>query len=114
MIEAKIIDFLKNTAGITNVFAELPEDVPDEFVILTLMERSTKNFITTATFNLYSYAEGKVRAIQLDASVRASMRLFEGMSDISSCKQTNGADVPDVWLNKYRYSSTYNIVYYDD
>ena len=114
LIEAKIIEYLAQTLG-CEVFAELPEVVHTEkFVLITVVNRSKSNQISRVTVDIYSYADSKAECAALDDLVRQFMPITAGLNEISSCKQTNGDDVPDVWLNKYRYRSVFNIVYYDD
>lgn len=114
IIEAKAIEFLKFIMCMEDVYAELPETVPDSFLLVGVVDRIKKNQITTATLEVYSYETSKARAASLDAKVRQCLPLIVSDDSISGCKLQGGDDVPDAWLEKYRYRSLFNIVYYDE
>lgn len=114
LIEQIVIDHLKSELKIDDVYAEVPEIAPDSFVLITVIDRRKKNFIDSITMEFHSYAPSKAEAAALDTSVRKSVERLISRDDISSCRLGGGDDDPDVWLNKYKYRSYYNIVYYDD
>lgn len=114
IIEKKVIDFLRFTLCLDHVYAELPEISPDEFVLITVVDKLSSNQISRVTIEVYSYAGSKAGAIELDARVRSNMPLLAADNEVSSCRHSGGDDNPDIWLGKYRFRSVFNIVYYDD
>ena len=114
LIEQIVIEHLKTILGTDDIYAELPEAVPESFVLLTITDRRQQNFIDSVTMELHSYAKSKAEVSALDKSVRKAMETLVIHDEISSSKIGGGDDEPDVWLEKYRYRSIYNIVFYDD
>ena len=114
LIEEIIINHLKSVFGTADIYAEMPENVPDAFVLISVTDRRRRNLIDSATVEFHSYAKTKADASALDKSVRIALETLTDHDEVSSCRIGGGDDEPDVWLEKYRYRSYYNIVFYDD
>ena len=114
LIEAKVIAHLKDKLGTDYVYAEMPEQVPPSFVLVSVRERTRANYIDRATLETCSYAMSKAEASALNDFVMASMESRPEHDEISAARFGGCDDDPDAWLEMYRYRSVFNLVYYDD
>lgn len=114
MIENKILDYLQRKLNTTYVYLETPKTSHASYVVFQIVDRTRTNFIDAVTVRLWSYGKTKEEAAQLDQQVRNAMYDITDLSDISSSSLGGGADDYDTSLNKYRYSSYFNITYMED
>ena len=114
LIEKVVLDHLKTKLNSNDVYLETPEVVPSEFVEFRIEARGDANYISAVTFEIYSEADSKLAAANLDKRVRDAMgSLIEG-DLIASSKLGGGRSEMDNALKKYRYVSYYNVIFYDD
>ena len=114
LIEKVVLDHLKTKLNSNDVYLETPEVIPSEFVEFRVEARGKVNQIDAVTFEIYSEADSRLAAAQLDKRVRDAMEsLIEGDS-ISSSKLGGGRVEMDNALRKYRNVVYYNVIYYDD
>ena len=113
-IEQLIIDHLKTKLSTDYVYAETPEAVPVKFVLISVVDRGRTNFIDRVTVEFYSHAESKAEASELNDMVMEAVWSLPEHNEISGVRLGGGDSEPDVWLELYRYRSTYNIVFYGD
>lgn len=110
MIEKIIRDYLLEKLDV-NVYLEIPDSMPDEFVVINIIDRSRENYIDAVTADIHSYASDKLSAIKLDNSVRNAMYDFIDVDEISACKLGGGNDSNDTSIKRYRYRAFFNITY---
>ena len=114
LIEKVVLDHLKTKLNSNDVYLETPEVIPIEFVEFRVEARGKVNQIDAVTFEIYSEADSRLAAAQLDKRVRDAMEsLIEGDS-IASSKLGGGRVEMDNALRKYRNVVYYNVIYYDD
>lgn len=114
MIETKILDYLQRTLDTTYVYLETPKTSHNSFVVFQIVDRTRENLIDAVTVRLWSYGKTKEEAATLDDLVRKAMYDITDVADISSSTLGGGADEYDLSLNKYRYSSYFNITYMEE
>ena len=114
MIENKILDYLQRKLNTTYVYLETPKTSHASYVVFQIVDRTRTNLIDAVTVRLWSYGKTKEDAALLDQQVRNAMYDITDLSDISSSSLGGGADDYDTSLNKYRYSSYFNITYMED
>ena len=114
MIETKILDYLQRTLDTTYVYLETPKTSHASFVVFQIVDRTRTNMIDAVTVRLWSYGKTKEDAAILDDEVRKAMYDITDLTDISSATLGGGADDYDTALNKYRYSSYFNITYMEE
>lgn len=110
MIEKTVLDYLTETLQTDNVFLELPNDLPDEFIVFHVIDREKKDHINAVTIEFYSYGKTKLGAAQLDERLRDAMDNIESIPDIS-CHFGGGNDSPDNAIKRPRYRAYYNLFY---
>lgn len=111
MIEVDILQYLMTELGSDNVCLEIPKDMPSEFVVFQIVDRSRENLIDAVTVRFWSYAKTKAEAAVLDAKVRGAMQDFDERPNISRSKMDGGRDDYDTSLKRYRYQCYFNITY---
>lgn len=114
MIENKILDYLQRTLNTTYVYLETPKTSHASYVVFQIVDRSRSNLIDAVTVRLWSYGKNKEEAAQLDKMVRDAMYNITDVDDISASTLGGGADDYDTSLNRYRYSSYFNLTYMEE
>ena len=115
MIEYIISEYLRDTLEMDGVYLEVPKkNVPDEFVVFQIVDRSRDRLIDAVTVELYSYGPTKEKAAQLDERVRGAMYDITGLDEVSASRLGGGNDAPDTTLKRYRYRSYFNLTYMED
>lgn len=114
LIEALAISHLKTKLNTTNVYAQTPEAIPPEFVVVRVDERDETNHISSATLEIGSYSNDKYHAAILDQSVRRAMESLIESDYVTKSELGGGRDSQDDALKKHRYLSYINVIYYDD
>lgn len=114
MIETKILDYLQRTLNTTYVYLETPKTSHASYVVFQIVDRSRVNLIDAVTVRIWSYGKTKEEAAILDSSVRKAMYDITEVEDISASTIGGGADDYDTSLNRYRYSSYFNITYMEE
>lgn len=112
LIEERVRNYLEGVfqeEGIP-VVLEIPEVIPDTFVLFQLVDRERENQINAVTLEFRSYAPSKYEAAELDEMVRDAMDDLHATSDIT-CQLGGGNDAPDTTLKRYRYRCYYNLFY---
>lgn len=114
LIEKVVLEYLKTKLDISDIYLETPSDLPERFVLFRVEDRGKVNHIDAVTLEIFSEADSKLEAAELDHSVRIAMESLAENSYVSSSKLGGGRDEPDNMLKKYRYVCYYNVIYYDD
>ncbi len=111
LIEALVLQYLKTKLDMSEIYTELPDTLPDRFVILTLADRGKADQINAATIEIMCYArKSKYEAATLDEDIREAMEEIGGTEDVSY-RFGGGDDNPDTTLKMYRYRSYHNLYF---
>lgn len=108
MIEEIIIEYMNRTLE-APVYAEMPEEKPEEFVLVEKTGSSRKNYLDFATIVLQSYAESMHRAAALNEKVKAAMDDIISYEQISKSKLNSDYNFTDTETKQYRYQAVYEI-----
>lgn len=116
MIEIMIMDFLKaqkfEEIG-TNVFLEVPKEVPEDYILIQKTSGNISNHIKNGTLAIRSISsKSKYKAALINEKVINSLIYKLDNSKIISCALNSSYDFPDVTTKKYRYQSVYSFKYY--
>lgn len=111
MIETIILNYLKSKLETSDVYLEIPKDIPSEFIVFQVVDRERENLIDAVTVEICSYSTSKALTCALDETVRNAMYDFTDEDSISSCRLSGGNDSQDTALKKYRYRCYFNITY---
>lgn len=114
MIEYIVSEYLREALGMDAVYLETPKDLPEEFVVFHVVDRSRERLIDAVTIELYSYGLTHEKAAQLDERVRGAMYDITGLDEVSASRLGGGNDAPDTTLKRYRYRSYFNLTYMED
>lgn len=112
MIEARVIEYLTDAVGLP-VYAEQPEDMPEEFLVVEKTGSSMENWIHSALIAIQSYADSMYRAAEINASVREAMWHIEEETDIFGCSLNSDYNFTDTEQKKYRYQAVFDITYHE-
>jgi hypothetical protein len=110
MIELIVLNYLKNALG-TPVYLEIPENAPEQFVLLDKTGSSRSNRIESATFAIQSYAESMYKAAQLNDRVKAAMDAMPYTEDVGRAQLNSDYNYTDTTSKRYRYQAVYDLTY---
>lgn len=108
MIEKAVYDYLK-TALSTPVYMEVPEEMPEKFVVLEKTGSGRNDRIDDATFAIQSYAGSLYETALLNDRVKAAMDAMADTEDVSSAKLNTDYNFPDTVRKRNRYQAVYDI-----
>ena len=112
MIEKTILDYLAEGLDVP-VYMELPEDIPDTFVLVEKTGSSQSNFISSAVIALQSYASTMAEAASLDEKVKVLMDQAAALTDISKSRLNSDYNFTDTSMKHYGYQAVYDLVYFE-
>ena len=110
MIELIVLNYLKNVLG-TPVYLEIPENAPEQFILLDKTGSSRSNRIEFATFAIQSYAESMYKAAQLNDRVKAAMDAMPYTEDVGRVQLNSDYNYTDTTSKRYRYQAVYDLTY---
>lgn len=109
LIEQTVKEYLDSKLNVS-VELEMPETMPDSFVVAQVIARGKENHINEVTMEFLSYAESNYKAALLDEAVREAMESIVELPDIS-CHFGGGNNNFDTTNKRYRYRCYYNLYY---
>lgn len=113
MIELTLLDYIKslNLVG-TNVFMEVPEDKPEEYIIIQRTGGTVTDVLLKSTVAIQCYSKkSKYRAcVMSNALCSALIRMQE--SGVSGCVLNSTYEYPSTNTKEYRYQSVFEITHY--
>jgi len=112
IIEAVVIEYLKNKLTNIPVYAEIPKNRPGKFVIVEKIEGGMTNHINASTLSIYSYANSMYEAAQLNESVKEYMLSIAELNTISGSKLGGDSRDIDSSNKEYRYECIFNLYHY--
>lgn len=110
MIEKIVLDYLKEALEMDDIYLELPNELPDSFVVFHIIGRGKEDQINAVTIEFYSYGRTKFEAATLDERLREAMEDIATLPDIS-CRFGGGNDSPDETIKRPRYRAYFNLFY---
>lgn len=110
MIEKTVLDYLSGRLSVP-VFAEVPETVPESYVLIEKSGGSMRNQIWTATIAVKSIAKTLYDAATLNDSAIAAMIEIVNSEDISKCELNSNYNFTDTRTKEYRYQAVFEIAY---
>lgn len=113
MIEAVLIDYLTNkTAAGANVYAEVPNDQPDTYIVIEKTGSVTENRITTSTMAIRSIAPSLLAAAALNEQVKAAMDVSPELDAIAASRLNSDYNFTDATSKQYRYQAVFQVTHY--
>lgn len=111
MIEVRIIRFLKGRLT-APVYAELPEELPDRFVVIDRTGTSMENHIYESTVALQCYGSSMLEAGRLcDEVVELMLYGFPAVRDIGRVALNSAGNTTDTSIKRYRYQAMFDVVH---
>lgn len=116
MLEVDIRNYLITAAisGVTNnVYLEIPESKPSEFIIIQQTGETIEDVIHHSTIAIQSYGSTKYRSAQINQAVIKAMTGCV-TAKIASCKLNSAYDYPNTNTKEYRYQAVFDVTHYQD
>lgn len=112
MIEEIIIRYLSKIFD--HVYMEVPEEPPEEYILVEKTGSYCQNFINNAVIAVQSYSSSLYKASLLNESVKKAMDDMVVMDNISKSKLNSDYNFTDTSKKKYRYQAVYEICYFKE
>ncbi len=111
MIEKKIKDLLEKVLNIP-IYLEMPDNKPNEFVIIEKVGSGEKSMIISSTFAFQSYSKSLATTIKLNEKVKKAVKSFVSDNDIIRVSLNTDYNFTDIGIKKYRYQAIFDIKHY--
>lgn len=113
IIEVLLITYLKGRTSAENgVDIELPEEMPEKFILIDKTGSTTNDLLTSTTVAIQSYAASKAEAMLLNEEVKRVMGGIVELDEVSACKLNSDYDFTDPTTKRYRYQAVFQITHY--
>lgn len=112
IIEKILIEYLMDKLDTDAVYAEIPEDAGDTFILIQKTGSSTKDRIMTSTVAVQSYGPSLLDAMELNEQVKNAMDGLVVRPEIGSCRLNSDYDFTNAAKKQHRYQAVYNITHY--
>lgn len=110
LIEPIILKYLNDNLDVP-VDTSMPDDLPEKFVIFSVVEHNRKNYIDHATIEFQSYAKTKLDAAEIDDKVRELMEDIIFLPEVAASRCGGGNDQNDSDVDRFRYRCYFNLTY---
>lgn len=110
MIEKTVLDYLTERLSVP-VYMEMPEQMPDSFVLIEKTGGGRDNHIDRATIALQSYAPSMYEAAELNYVVKALMDAMPDTENVFRCKLNSDYNFTDTSVKRYRYQAVYDLTF---
>lgn len=111
MIEKTLLDYL-NQALSAPTYMEIPENMPERFVVLEKTGGGMENHIYESTIAVQSYAPSLYEAAVLNEEVKGALLYGSVPNDITRVRLNSDYNYTDPDTNRYRYQAVYDIKHY--
>lgn len=111
MLEETLIEYLADELNIP-VYAEVPKDAPEKFLIVERTSGGHEDKVDTATIVVQSYAGSLYDAASLNEDVKGAMLYEMDLPSIPACHLNSDYNFTDTATKRYRYQAVFNITYY--
>lgn len=111
MIEETVRTYLSEVLDCP-VYADMPETLPERFVLVEKTGSGRENYISSATIAVQSYGKSLYEAAQLNEAVKTAMDEMIVLDSI--CRVDLNSDYPfnDTSNKRNRYQAVFDIVHY--
>ncbi len=96
------------------VLLEVPERMPDAFVLIEKTGSSATNFIQKATVAVQSWETSMYKAAQLNEKVKKAMDSLAELPEIAKAALNSDYNHTDTTTKRYRYQAVYDLTYYEE
>ena len=111
MIEKIVLDYLSQALSVP-CYMEMPEEMPDSFVVIEKTGSSIMNKIAKATFAIQSYAPSLFAAATLNDEVKEAMDFIIELDSIINVELNSDYNYTDTGLKAYRYQAVFVVTHY--
>ncbi|MEA4965386.1 MAG: hypothetical protein VB055_06155 [Oscillospiraceae bacterium] len=111
MIEKTVLDYLSASLSLP-VKMEVPENPPEEFLVVEKTGSDVSNHIKRATIAVQSYAGSLYRAACINEDVKAATENLVALPEISKASLNSDYNFPDTQTKKYRYQAVFDIYHF--
>lgn len=111
MIEKTVIQYL-NQVQTVPVFAEVPTNPPNEFVIVEKTSGGMTNHISESKIAIQSYSETLLGAAELNEEMKGYVFSLVSLSEISRVFLNSDYNYTDTSTKRYRYQAVFDITHY--
>lgn len=115
MIELTVLNYLQTcfttSAGSIPVYMEMPEEMPETFLLVEKTGGGSTNRIDRATFAIQSYAPTLYEAAALNETVKGYLDAMPDTEPVSRCKLNSDYNYTDTTLKRYRYQAVYDLTF---
>lgn len=111
IIEKTVIEYLKTSLNI-DVYAEFPENPPEEFLVVEKTGSSREEMLDFGTIAVQSYSKSLYLASNLNEKAKESMYNMVALPCVNSVKLSGDSNFTDLSMKRYRYQAVFEIVYY--
>ena len=111
MLEETLIEYLADELDIP-VYAEVPKDAPDKFIIIERTSGGHTDKVDNATVAIQSYAPTLYEAASLNEDVKGAMLYEMDLPSIPACHLNSDYNFTDTASKRYRYQAVFNLTYY--
>lgn len=111
MIETIVLDYLSEALSIP-VSMEVPENPPDQFVVIEKTGGGEENHIKSATLAIQSIAPSLYEAAVLNEDVKTAMDGIAALDAIGRSSLNSDYNFTDTASKRYRYQAVFDLIYY--
>jgi hypothetical protein len=111
VIEEIVFNYLKQKLSVP-VYLEIPENAPDEFVVIEKTGSSRTGHLTESTLAIQSIAESMYQAMLLNEEVKMAMDAFAEKEEITKSALNSDYNFTDTRMSRYRYQAVYDVTHY--
>lgn len=111
MIEKIVLNYLDAHLDY-DVFMEVPETPPTNFIIVEKVNGGISNLVKSATFAIRSYSGTLLNAAEMNEAVKSVMDNITELNGVSSCRLDRDYNFTDTSTKRHRYQSLFVLAYY--
>ena len=111
MVETIILEYL-GTALNVPAYMEVPENPPEEYVVIEKTSSRMTNQLKGATLALQSIAPSLYEAALLNETVKTAMNSAVALPAIARCHLETDYNFTNTATKQYRYQAIYDLVFY--
>lgn len=111
MIEKIVLDYLASKM-VTEVYMEVPEQMPEKFITIELTAGISENKVRSSNIAVQSWANSLYDAAELSEAVIAAMDELPFHANVGGCKLIRNYNFTDTDTKKYRYQAVFSITHY--
>ena len=115
MIELTVLNYLTTCLTTSSetipVYMEIPEEMPETFVVIEKTGSATDDKINSATIAVQSYAPTLYDAALLNESVKSFLDTLADSCDVFRCRLNSDYNYTDASLKRYRYQAVYDLTF---